>query len=39
LKYKQDGVLDKNRKMDNVQKYNICAYEEVGLDINAETDN
>jgi hypothetical protein len=24
LKYKQDGVLDKNRMMDNVQKYNIC---------------
>jgi hypothetical protein len=24
LKYKQDGVLDKNRMMDNVQKHNIC---------------
>jgi hypothetical protein len=24
LKYKQDGVLDKNRKMDNIQKHNIC---------------
>jgi hypothetical protein len=22
LKYKQDGVLDKNRTMDNVQKHN-----------------
>jgi hypothetical protein len=25
LKYKQDGVLDKNRTMDNVQKHNICS--------------
>jgi hypothetical protein len=24
LKYKQDDVLDENRTMDNVQKYNIC---------------
>jgi hypothetical protein len=24
LKYKQDGVSDKNRTMDNVQKHNIC---------------
>jgi hypothetical protein len=24
LKYKQDGVLDKNKMMDNVQKHNIC---------------
>jgi hypothetical protein len=24
LKYKQDGVLDKNRAMDNVQKHNSC---------------
>jgi hypothetical protein len=24
FKYKQDGVLDKNRTMDNVQKHNIC---------------
>jgi hypothetical protein len=24
LKYKQDGVLNKNRTMDNVQKHNIC---------------
>jgi hypothetical protein len=24
LKYKQDGVLDKKRTMDNVQKHNIC---------------
>jgi hypothetical protein len=24
LKYNQDGVLDKNRTMDNVQKHNIC---------------
>jgi hypothetical protein len=24
LKYKQDGVLDKNRTMDNVQNHNIC---------------
>jgi hypothetical protein len=23
LKYKQDGVLDKNRRMDNVQNHNI----------------
>jgi hypothetical protein len=23
LKYKEDGVLDKNRTMDNVQKHNI----------------
>jgi hypothetical protein len=23
LKYKQDGVLDKNRVMDNVQKHNV----------------
>jgi hypothetical protein len=25
LKYKQDGVLDKNRTVDNVQKFNIYA--------------
>jgi hypothetical protein len=24
LKYKQDGVFDKNRMLDNVQKHNIC---------------
>jgi hypothetical protein len=24
LKNKQDGVLDKDRTMDNVQKHNIC---------------
>jgi hypothetical protein len=24
LKYKQDGVLDKNRMLDNVQKHNVC---------------
>jgi hypothetical protein len=24
FKYKQDGVLDKNRTMDNAQKHNIC---------------
>jgi hypothetical protein len=24
LKYKHDGILDKNRMMDNVQKHNIC---------------
>jgi hypothetical protein len=24
LKNKQDGVLDKDKKMDNVQKHNIC---------------
>jgi hypothetical protein len=24
LKYKQDGVSDKNRMTDNVQKHNIC---------------
>jgi hypothetical protein len=24
LKYKQDGVLDKDRTMGNVQKHNIC---------------
>jgi hypothetical protein len=24
LNYKQDGVLDKDRMMDNVQKQNIC---------------
>jgi hypothetical protein len=24
LKYEQDGVLDKNRAMDNVQTPNIC---------------
>jgi hypothetical protein len=24
LKYKQDGVLNKNRTMDNAKKYNIC---------------
>jgi hypothetical protein len=24
LKYKQDGVLDQNRTMDNAQKHNIC---------------
>jgi hypothetical protein len=24
LKNKQDGVLDKNRTMENVQKHNIC---------------
>jgi hypothetical protein len=24
LEYKQDGVLDKDRMMDNVQKHNIC---------------
>jgi hypothetical protein len=24
LKYKQDGVMDKNRAMDNVQKHDIC---------------
>jgi hypothetical protein len=27
LKYKQDGVLDKNRMMDNVQKHIICTDE------------
>jgi hypothetical protein len=26
LKYKQDGVLDKNRTMDNVQKHNTCTF-------------
>jgi hypothetical protein len=26
LKCKQDGVLDKNGMMDNVQKHNICTY-------------
>jgi hypothetical protein len=25
LKYKQEGVLDKNKAMDNVQKHNICS--------------
>jgi hypothetical protein len=25
LKNKQDGVLDKDKMMDNVQKHNICA--------------
>jgi hypothetical protein len=27
FRYKQDGVLDKNRTMDNVQKHNICIFE------------
>jgi hypothetical protein len=26
LKNKQDGVLDKDKMMDNVQKHNICTY-------------
>jgi hypothetical protein len=32
LKYKQDGVLDENRTMDNVQKY-ICIEEGLISDI------
>jgi hypothetical protein len=26
LKYKQDGVLDKNRVIDNAQEHSICTY-------------
>jgi hypothetical protein len=26
FKYKQDGVLDKNRRVGNVQKHNICTF-------------
>jgi hypothetical protein len=41
LKYKQDGVLDKNKKMDNIQKQNVTyrriARHRLGKNIPAQT--